>query len=265
MEQVIVGVAHQDHLYPRIVEFLAQRYPSASSAMLEILPDWREYKGFFPDLARCLEARGARIIAGDLKYWDVFEPAQSSKLERLVDDDKELKTMARIAGAAVDGRLLKDRNESMNSVYQQEHPDLTVVGARHAKYLKQKNPGARFIYISSTNIVRRMTGMDIQWRADETIRFPQSTEDFMYQSLGLLSIGAGLAWGANIVPLGLAALAAPGAYAAYSVSRVMKSSKGKEDGLKAAEGCGALIGASMTGALALGAGYAIGAALNSMM
>ena len=110
-----------------------------------------------------------------------------------------------------------------------------------------------------------MTGMDIQWRADETIRFPQSTEDFMYQSLGLLSIGAGLAWGANIVPLGLAALAAPGAYAAYSVSRVMKSSKGKEDGLKAAEGCGALIGASMTGALALGAGYAIGAALNSMM
>ncbi len=171
----IIGLYHTTGTLESLIGYVNSTFGTPKSLMLELPPDWREHQGglrgndnFFYPLAEEYERRGTKIIAGDINRY-VVEPPPSEwekEFERKYIQGGEWQRANFIEQARAYFGLLDEwvkytmkvklnllspakgrrRNEGLLNAFNEENPELTVLGDFHARYLKSHRTDVNYIH-----------------------------------------------------------------------------------------------------------------------
>ena len=160
--------------------------------MLELPPNWRDHKErlitprYFYGLAAEYEARGTRIIAGD-RNRSVVEHQLSEgflRLEEQIRKNEWCPTMTEWIGGFLYAvvelgwnkietgiNLLspakdRKRNEGFLNAFNEEDPQVSIVGDHHAGYLKSRRPDAHYTYFMTDSLLHHFVHVrdNLIWR-----------------------------------------------------------------------------------------------------
>ncbi|MEK6946770.1 MAG: hypothetical protein AABX32_04130 [Nanoarchaeota archaeon] len=169
----LIGLYHLDRDLESLVKFVDSKFGVPESIMLELPTNWRKHQGrltnekYFHRLAEEYESRGTRIIAGD-KNRHIVEPPLSEWLldleEKLRNGEWNPNTLTEwskeffgVVGEILRYKFLlnwnmlspsKDRirNQGFLEAFNEENPEVIVVGDSHARYLKSERPDVHYTY-----------------------------------------------------------------------------------------------------------------------
>jgi len=142
----IIGVLHKIEIYEPVVDYIDTKYPNLENVMLELVPNYEEiseniFFPFFGELANHYKSRGTHVIPGDRKYWDIGGVSVDEILKIRANNPIEAQTLLNLIGLKIrTKKAIRERNIDMNLVFQEEKPEVTVVGGGHGTYLKKHNP-----------------------------------------------------------------------------------------------------------------------------
>ena len=283
MTKEIIGVIHKPSLRDKVIGYIDDTHQNFDSIMIELPPDWHGSDGgFFEPIARHYQERGKRVIPGDAKYWTAVEAPErytASKIGGYIDD-KEIRVRFNILMGFFDGRLIRDRNVAMNAVFQKEKPDIVLVGARHAKYLKRGNKEIPFTYISGGRYSQRLISLDIEMAADRIVRLSDPADREAerrlsrlievwtsgYSVLGGLAIGymdgCGIQHPADLTTL-IGTTAGIGGLA--SGIRIGSDAFSRGEGYPVSQGVGGFLGKGISESLIASASYCAGNLLGKLI
>ncbi len=189
----IIGLQHLKGSLESLVNFVDSEFGTPRSLMLELPCDWRCCKDriitskYFYKLAEEYEPRGTRIIAGDRNRY-VVEPLSpewflnfdeqlrkgewhpETLVEGLKDFSGILGEILRYEIKLILNRLspakTQKRNEGLLEAFNEQNPDLTIVGDSHAQYLKSNRPDAHYTYFMIDSPLHHFLHMrdNIFWR-----------------------------------------------------------------------------------------------------
>lgn len=177
--RAILGVSHIGEFKDDVIRYIDANHPEFESIMLELPPGWegmQEYDfitkkkdPFFKPIAEYYQDKGRKIVVGDTAYRDILKP-----LEAHIDGNQNTKELLRYFytfTGFLDGRVIKNRNEAMQKVFQEEQPDITLVGGMHAKYLKKQNQEIHFVSLKPAHqsLGEKIASLYIDMNADEII------------------------------------------------------------------------------------------------
>lgn len=153
----IIGVNHEgEKLRDAVLNYVDSKHPNLKKIMLELAPSYEithSNDSFFTHMAKHYQEKDVEVIIGDRKHWNVL----GSSLEEILDMHKNnplklyFKTKLGLCKGFFNGKLFKDRNQDMNILFNEQKPEVTIVGGFHAKYLKEKNPETHFSYFKYKN------------------------------------------------------------------------------------------------------------------
>ncbi|MFH1064398.1 MAG: hypothetical protein V1729_04925 [Candidatus Woesearchaeota archaeon] len=199
----IIGVTHSRNEISQVVAmYIDQNHPNLESIMLELPPEYKRLDGneypFFRPMADYYESKGVRVIPGDRKRWAVMGLSYDEAVDMYHNNFLKFITLDYISTYVgfLNGRLFRDRNQDMDALCKQEKPEVVVVGAIHAKYLKAQNPGSQFHYFTEREriirkIVNRSTfrSADSIWYIDADSCNPAIKKEYLRNSLTCLAAG----------------------------------------------------------------------------
>ena len=173
----IIGVEHEgEEIQNAVIAHIDNSYPNLKKIMLELPPDYemckcktysRLYTGWFYDIAHHYERKSVKVITGDKNEGGIYNLTLEQVLDLSKNNPEKLLSMREKAGGDIKSSLkmclskkfnrkfIQDRNEGMDEVFKQEKPEVVVVGAEHAKYLKQNNPQAYFSCFVTKSLIER--------------------------------------------------------------------------------------------------------------
>ena len=169
----LIGLLHYECNLPNLIKYIDTTFGTPKSLMLELPPDWRRYENqkhhlnYFMELAGEYEKRGTHIIAGDRNSYAVAARISDKFLgleERLQTEPnlplpEKLKIIATLSALVVAYNLrtqfnlrvpskVRKRNEGFVEAYDEEKPEVIVVGDEHAKFLKSQRPEVPYTYFT---------------------------------------------------------------------------------------------------------------------
>ena len=158
--QTVIGVYHVEENREKLVDFVIENYGVPKSLMLELPTYWQELdyfkKTYFYFLADRFKARGTRIVAGDRESDLVVPKSFCEKIQELESKKSVLRKFfwlkyfaheirKNLSNTKVD-RL---RNISFLEAFEEENPELTIVGDDHARFIKDFCPGVEYVHFRS--------------------------------------------------------------------------------------------------------------------
>ena len=163
----IIGVTHcGNNLRNEVIKHIEKNHPNLESLMLELTPGMEVMpSGWFEDMAEHFDKKGTRIIKGDIGRLKLYGCNTAEELTDLMENHtlkfigKELHLISKIGAHLMlpwKTRFLEIRDGEMNKVYEEEKPEVVVVGGMHANYLKQKNPEVHYTFFGEENIIERL-------------------------------------------------------------------------------------------------------------
>ena len=176
----IIGVIHEEgnvNLIDAVLTYIDARYPNLHSIMLETPPDYEYFQKhgwnvpmWFSDVAEYYKLKRVRIIHGDIKRGELMGKSSEEVLEILQRDLAEYNRLFSfgMCKGFFNGNLLRNRNKGLDSMFQQEKPEVSVVGAVHGKYLKKRHPETYFSYFKVPSLIDRLWDWTISGVADKT-------------------------------------------------------------------------------------------------
>lgn len=158
----IVGVMHSGKLVDAVDNYIMRQNPEGvSSIMLELPPNDDFFKksqntgdGFFEELAWRYHRRGTRVIFSDVarrNYWSLSPHAWFQFVEQRVPN--RIAKIARFIDELVSvpeiliNLLGPERDKGIVGEIMSTDPEVVVVGAVHAAYLKKVFEGAHYTYL----------------------------------------------------------------------------------------------------------------------
>lgn len=170
----IYGVMHSsENIRNAVINHIEKNHPNLESIMLESHPDAKKFQSG-NEFMMAIENHfsDARIIHGDLLVHLVEQPNMS--YEELINYQKAHPIRSRITGSInsltsiFDGRMGRIRNKSIHEIFLKEKPDVTVLGAAHASYLRKRVPEANYYHFGPKEIVSRLMGIPFSRGAKES-------------------------------------------------------------------------------------------------
>ena len=169
----LIGLFHYECNLPKLIEYIDANFGTPQSLMLELPPDWKRYErqnhhlNYFMELAKEYEKRGTHIIAGDRNSYAVAARISDRFLdleERLQTEPnlhlpEKLKIIATLSALVVAYNLrtqfnlrvpskVRKRNEGFVEAYDEEKPEVVVIGDEHAKFIKSQRPEVHYAYFT---------------------------------------------------------------------------------------------------------------------
>lgn len=169
----LIGLYHLDGNLERLVEFVDSRFGTPESLMLELPLDWREEKdrlttdNYFYTLAEEYEPRGTKIMAGDRKKYivDPKHPDEFLEFEKQLRNGEwqpenivewsngffgllgeMFRYKAKLRINHLSSAKAIERNEGLLEAFNEQDPQVTIVGDEHARYLKSQRPDTHYTY-----------------------------------------------------------------------------------------------------------------------
>ncbi len=168
----LIGVYHHDGNIEHLIDYVLGNNGVPEKLMLELPSCWRELRGghlarvnyYFYRIAEVFEDRGSEIIPGDICLDLIFPRSLWEKLDEAysqVDPSfaERFRTSLLIMKARFTSQLnllnpIKSgqRNKGFLKVVEEFHPDLSIVGDDHARYLKAHSPDLDYTRFRSNTL-----------------------------------------------------------------------------------------------------------------
>lgn len=176
----LIGVYHTDRNLEKLIEYVSDNYGVPSSMMLEIPPYWREVidkplgrnNNYFFHLAKQFEDKGSRIIAGDKNFGVIISKDLYNKLNEVFSEGAKtfrgkVNLITRRLFLGLKAKIIVEtnlnnpkkslfRNQGFLEIFEEEKPELTIIGDSHAQYIKKFYPNLDYTRFRSNTLLETL-------------------------------------------------------------------------------------------------------------